>query len=88
MLEAVSVADVEPPKTSFGDNKYNLSVVVTFELDELLDQERETRYCIETDYNTYKSEAETIIKILLWDLKNKDYDCVKDIEKAEKFIKE
>lgn len=61
--------------------------LVTLELDELLDQERETKGCIEIDYNTWKSEAETIIKLLLWDLRNKDYDCVKDIEKAEEFIK-
>ena len=56
-------------------------------IDDLLDQEKETRYCIETDYYTYKSETETIIKLLLWDLRNKDYDCVKDIEKAEQFLK-
>lgn len=57
-------------------------------IDDLLDQERETRYRIETDYYTWKPKAETIIKLLLWDLRNKDYDCVKDIEKAEEFIKE
>lgn len=34
------------------------------------------------------SKAKTIIKLLLQDLINKDYDCTKDIEKAEKFIKE
>ena len=43
---------------------------------------------LDDNLDPYKSEAETIIKLLLWDLRNKDYDCTKDIEKAEEFIKE
>lgn len=32
------------------------------------------------------NEAKTIIKLLLWDLRNRDWDCTKDIEKAEEFL--
>ena len=33
------------------------------------------------------ADAEDIIKHLLWDLRNKNFDPVEDIEKAEKFLK-
>lgn len=32
-------------------------------------------------------EAEEIIKLLLWDLRNKNFEPTKDIERAEKFLK-
>ena len=32
-------------------------------------------------------EAKEIIKLLLWDLRNKDFEPTKDIEHAEKFLK-
>ena len=38
---------------------------------------------LETKYG----EAEEIIKLLLWDLRNKDFEPTKDIERAEKFLK-
>lgn len=33
------------------------------------------------------SESKEIIKLLLWDLRNKDFEPTKDIEHAEKFLK-
>lgn len=33
------------------------------------------------------SESKEIIKLLLWDLRNKDFEPTKDIERAEKFLK-
>ena len=38
---------------------------------------------LETKYG----EEEEIIKLLLWDLRNKDFEPTKDIERAEKFLK-
>lgn len=34
------------------------------------------------------TEAKYIIKLLLWDLRNKDFDPAKDIERAERFLAE
>lgn len=34
------------------------------------------------------SEAKVIIKLLLWDLRNRSYQSVEDIEQAEQFLKE
>lgn len=42
---------------------------------------------LDDNLDPYKLEAETIIKLLLWDLRNKDYDCTKDIEKGKGFLK-
>lgn len=33
-------------------------------------------------------EAEEIIKLLLWDLRNRSYNPEKDMARAEKFLKE
>ena len=32
-------------------------------------------------------EAKEIIKLLLWDLRNRSYEPVKDVERAEQFLK-
>ena len=37
-------------------------------------------------YKKKSDRAEEIIKLLLWDLRNKDYNPEKDIEKAEDFL--
>lgn len=64
------------------------------ELEDNLNQERETRDCIKTDYNTYKSEATEIIQDLLECLKQDtndpqtNYYVCQYMDKAEKFIKE
>ena len=34
------------------------------------------------------TEAKEIIKLLLWDLRNRSYEPVKDLERAEQFIKD
>ena len=71
----------------------NLDPYIT-ELEDELDQERESKGCIETDYNTYKSEATKIIQDLLECLKQDtndpqtNYYVCQYMDKAEKFIKE
>ena len=57
-------------------------------INDLLDQERETRYCIETDYNTWKSEATEIIKFLINPQLLDKPQYYEWRLKAEKFIKE
>lgn len=34
------------------------------------------------------AKAKEIIKLLLWDLRNRSYEPVKDVEQAEQFLKE
>lgn len=34
------------------------------------------------------TKAKEIIKLLLWDLRNRSYEPVKDVEQAEQFLKE
>jgi hypothetical protein len=64
----------------------NLDPYIT-ELEDNLDQERETRGCIETDYNTYKSEATEIIKFLINPQLLDKPQYYEWRLKAEKFIK-
>ena len=42
----------------------------------------------EFGYNKGKNEAKEIIKLLLWDLRNRSYEPVKDVERAEQFLKD
>ena len=65
----------------------NLDPYIT-ELEDNLDQERETRGCIETGYNTYKSEATEIIKFLINPQLLDKPQYYEWRLKAEKFIKE
>lgn len=57
-------------------------------IDDLLDQERETKYRIETDYYTYKSKATEIIKFLINPQLLDKPQYYEWRLKAEKFIKE
>lgn len=42
---------------------------------------------LEKENEIFKKAGE-IIKLLLWDLRNRSYEPVKDIEQAEQFLKE
>jgi len=40
------------------------------------------------DFNEQLTTAKEIIKLLLWDIRNRSYEPVKDLERAEQFLKD
>ena len=47
-----------------------------------------TKEELEKEAKEQLTNAKEIIKLLLWDLRNRSYEPVKDVEQAEQFISE